>query len=155
MKRDHLAGLLLIVLGLGAATEGYRHALGTLQQLGPGALPFLLGLLLAGLGVAIAGTAGQAPLRKELPIAGEPEGAGAEWRGWIAITGSVAAFIGLAAYGGMVPATFACVLLAALGDRGGSVKEALALATGVTLVGVLVFSYGLRVQLPLFRWGVG
>jgi hypothetical protein len=51
---------------------------------------------------------------------------------------------------GLVAATFACVFVAALGDRQNSWKEAGLLATGITVFGVVLFSLVLRVQIPLF-----
>ena len=78
---------------------------------------------------------------------------GAEWRGWGCIVLGVVSFLVLGTYGGLVPATFACVFISALGDRGGSVRESLGLACVVTIVGVILFYYLLKVQLPLWRWG--
>ena len=53
----------------------------------------------------------------------------------------------------MVPATFACVLIPALGDRAATVKGSAILAAGVTVFGVALFSYVLKIPFPLFRWG--
>ena len=157
IRRDHLAGLLLVVLGLGAALEGYAHELGTLRAMGPGLLPFMLGLMLAGLGVMIATTAGEPEPASALPpVMGEhAEFQGAEWRGWGCIVGGVVAFLVLGHYAGLVPATFACVFTSALGDRKSSLPGALGLAAVVTVAGVILFWWVLKVQLPLFRWGPG
>ena len=74
-----------------------------------------------------------------------------DWRGVAAITAAVALFIGLANTAGLAPATFACVLAGALGTRGTTPREAMLLAAGVTVFGVLLFSYGLKVQFPVLR----
>ncbi len=56
-------------------------------------------------------------------------------------------------WGGLVPATFAMILVAALGDRKNSVRSAFFLALGVTAAAVAIFHYGLQLQFPLFTWG--
>lgn len=63
------------------------------------------------------------------------------------------AFILLGKYGGLVPATFALVFIAAMGDRQHTVRSAALLAVGVTILGIAVFSWALQLQFPLFRWG--
>ncbi|MCJ9712140.1 tripartite tricarboxylate transporter TctB family protein, partial [Bordetella hinzii] len=76
-----------------------------------------------------------------------------QWRGWGCITGGLAAFMLLGQYGGLVPATLGLVFISALGDRQHTIKSAALLAVGVTLLGVAIFSWGLQLQFPLFRWG--
>ena len=73
-----------------------------------------------------------------------------DWRGWLCIVSAAGLFIALAARAGLVPATLACVFVAALGDRGNSWREAILLAIGITIFGTLLFVYVLRVQLPMF-----
>ena len=55
--------------------------------------------------------------------------------------------------GGMIPGTFACVFVAALGDRDASLKSMLVLSSVVTFFGVLLFSYVLQIPMPVLRWG--
>ena len=54
---------------------------------------------------------------------------------------------------GLVPATFSCVFVSALGDRTATLKGTTYLAAGVTFFGVLLFSYVLKIPFPMFRWG--
>ena len=56
-KRDFYAGGLVILFGLVMALKGPSYNLGTLMHMGPGFLPTALGIILIGLGIAIAGTA--------------------------------------------------------------------------------------------------
>jgi hypothetical protein len=58
----------------------------------------------------------------------------------------------LGQHGGLVPASFVSVFLAALGDRNNSVRAAAGLAALMTALGVVVFHYGLHLLLPLFTW---
>ena len=62
-------------------------------------------------------------------------------------------FVVLGEYGGLVPATFASVFISALGDRTSTVKTTVFLSTILTVFCVIVFHYGLSLQLPLFHWG--
>jgi hypothetical protein len=76
-----------------------------------------------------------------------------EWRAWACILAGPVLFIILGNLGGLIPATFACVFVSALGDRDSTLKSALILAIGVTVCGVALFSYLLQVSLPMWRWG--
>ena len=75
-----------------------------------------------------------------------------EWRGWGCILAGVVAFVVFGQYGGLVPASFASVFIAALGDRNNTWKNAAMVAAVMVAFGVLVFHFGLSLQLPLFRW---
>lgn len=102
--------------------------------------------MLAFIGVLIAGTAayGDDAGTAEAPTS-HPD-----WRGWFCILSGALLFILLASRAGLVPATLVRVFVAAMGDRNNSWKEALALAVSITAFGVLLFSYVLRIQIPLF-----
>jgi hypothetical protein len=77
----------------------------------------------------------------------------AEWRGWLCIILSLIVFVVLGRFGGLVPASFAVVFISALGDRDNTVKSAFLLACAMALIAVVVFSWALQLQFPLFRWG--
>jgi hypothetical protein len=148
IKRDYYAGALMILIGLVSAFDGSHYALGSLRQMGPGYFPVALGVLLIFLGGLIAGTS----------AAGGPESEEAalphsEWRGWSAIIAGPVLFIILGKYGGMLPATFACVFVSALGDRDTTLKGALILATCVTAFGIVLFSYLLKIPMPILKFG--
>ena len=53
----------------------------------------------------------------------------------------------------MIPGTFACVFIAALGDRNRTWKSTIILASVVTAFGVGLFSYFLQVPMPILTWG--
>lgn len=52
--QDFLAGLLFVALGIGFGWAASRHVLGSADNMGPGYVPLLLGLLLCALGLLIA-----------------------------------------------------------------------------------------------------
>jgi hypothetical protein len=151
-KRDYYAGALMIVLGLITAHEGSTYPIGTLNQMGPGYFPIALGVLLIFLGGLIAATATAGADSEEAAL---PH---AEWRGWACILGGPALFILLGRQSawvpvtGMLPATFACVFVAALGDRETTLKGALILASSVTVFGVILFHYLLKLPMPVLTW---
>ena len=151
-KRDFYAGGLMLLLGLFIALKGSTYRAGTLMHMGPGFLPTALGVLLMLLGVAIA-AASLAP--------GGPDEHGGDqsllpehpqWWAWFCILMSPAAFIIFGRYFGMAPGTFACVFIAALGDKTASWKGTIILASVVTVFGVSLFSYFLQVPMPILTW---
>jgi hypothetical protein len=153
--KDHVGGVLLVVLGIAVVVAGVGYGMGTLRQMGSGFFPVVLGALLAAIGAALLFSAGRTagegthePPAEMAHLAGPV----LQWRGWLCIAGAALAFVVLGAHGGLVPASFASVFIAALGDRGNSVRAAAALAAALTVAGVLVFHHGLHLMLPLFTW---
>jgi hypothetical protein len=156
LNKDHVGCILLVVLGLAVLGLGFGYKMGNLNRMGAGFIPVVLGVLMVFIGLAIGLTstptsrAATAALSAGLP---KVKHSGPEWRGWICILGGVIAFVVLGNYGGLVPATFASVFVAALGDRQNTVKQAALLAAALTVFCVIIFHYGLQLQLPLFQWG--
>src|ERR1700680_3173314 len=143
LKRDYYAGGLMLLLGVGAAA----YKFGSLARMGPGFMPVMLGILLAFLGILIAGTAlgsSEDDGKKFLPD-------NPQWFGWLCILGGPVLFIILGEFGGMIPAIFACVFVCALGDKTATYKSSAILAAGITVFGVLLFHYLLSVPFPLLR----
>ena len=151
-RREYYAGGLLFVVGASAATIGSGYQVGSLTRMGPGFFPTCLGVLLAFMGILVA-LASMGPKASTAPVVDTHHAMPAhpDWRGWSCIIGSVAAFIILAEYAGLLPATFFCVLIACFGDRTANLKGSLALSAGITIFGLVLFSYILRVQIPVIR----
>ena len=153
---------LMIVLGAVVILEGTGYQMGTLTRMGAGYVPVVLGVLLIFVGLLIAVTTRRAKVGPTIvsglvPIAPKPpkhgEYNGPQWRGWSCILAGVAAFVILGRWGGLVPATFAAVFISAMGDRNNTYKGAAILGAVLTVFCVVVFHYGLSLQLPLFQWG--
>jgi putative Ca2+/H+ antiporter (TMEM165/GDT1 family) len=151
-KRDFYAGGLMILLGLGIALKGATYRTGTLMHMGPGFLPTALGVILILIGIAI-GAAALAPSDGEHDESILPPSP--QWWAWACILLSPVAFIVFGRYFGMAPGTFACVFIAALGDRTATWLSTIVLSTVVTVFGVGLFSYFLQVPMPIFTWGGG
>ena len=147
MKRDYYAGGMMMLFGLGAVLEGSHYNMGTLVRMGPGFFPVALGVILTFMGLLIAGAAlASKEGGDERFLPDNPQ-----WLGWACIIGGPIMFIIFGIYGGMIPAVFACVFVCALGDKTATLKSSLILAAGVTLFGVLLFHYLLRIPFPLIR----
>jgi hypothetical protein len=149
-KRDYYAGALMSLIGIGVILEARRYNLGTLFHMGPGFFPIILGVTLTLVGiliaaVAVVATEGEANERFHFP--------NPQWRAWFCIIAGPVLFIPLGTYGGLIPATFACVFVSAMGDKDSTVLGSLVLAAGITVFGVLLFSYLLQVSMPMWRWG--
>jgi putative Ca2+/H+ antiporter (TMEM165/GDT1 family) len=150
-KRDFYAGGLMLLLGLAIALKGTTYRAGTLMHMGPGFLPTALGILLMVLGIAIA-VASLAPGEDEHGDNQSLLPENPQWWAWFCILMSPIAFIFFGRYFGMAPGTFACVFIAALGDKTATWKGTIILATVVTIFGVSLFSYFLQVPMPILTW---
>ncbi|ETX29421.1 tripartite tricarboxylate transporter TctB family protein [Roseivivax isoporae] len=148
MRRDWAdicGGFALAAIGAAAAGWAWLHYdLGSLRQMGPGAFPVALGLLLAAFGLVVAlpglRRAGDA-------ISFEPAAA-------IAVLSSILVFgLGMRPLG-IVAASFAAVLIASLAAPQRGWTWRLCLAGIVTLLTLLVFRAGLQMSLPLWPRGV-
>jgi hypothetical protein len=146
-KREFYAGTLMILLGCGAVVAARENPYGTLMHMGPGFFPTILGVILMLLGILIAIPA-VATLR-DGPDRILPEHP--EWWGWFCILAGPVLFMILGEYGGMAPATFACVFVSALGDRDATWKTSFLLALGITVFGCALFSFVLHVPFPIIR----
>jgi hypothetical protein len=150
-RRDYYAGALCVLFGLGVVIVASGYNVGSLREMGPGFFPIMLGLAMMLMGVLIVGAA----------IFGAPEPPDPfdqhmpetpDWRGCFCILSSVVLFIVTASWFGMAPAIFLSVFAAALGDRTSSIKGAGALAAGVSVFGVILFGYFLKVSMPVWLW---
>lgn len=151
-SKDHAAAALLVAMGAAAAIAGRSYRIGSLQHMGAGFVPVVLGglMIAVGLLIGLGAQAGQpAPTR-----APRSHGSvGVDLRAAACILGGLAAFVLFGTYGGLVPATFACVFLSALGDRQNGWRDAAMLAAALVVAGYLIFGVGLKLQFDAFQWG--
>ena len=148
IKRDIVSGSLLGLIGACAVLEGRTYRVGSLTHMGPGFMPVSLGFILIFLGLLVAGSALAGEGDNEPIFRNKPQ-----WLPWLCIIAGPVSFIVLGIYGGLVPATFACVFMSAFADRTATVRGSFVLAVASTLFAAIVFGYLLQVQLPLFQWG--
>jgi hypothetical protein len=150
-KRDLFGGVLMVAIGLGSVLEGRNHTIGTLTDMGSGYFPIILGVVLAGLGVAIALTGLSASAVDDAED-GQTGFQLPDWRGASAIVVSIVAFVFLGDRFGLAPATFVCVFIAALGDRESTLLETFLLASALTIIAVGLFAYLLQIPFPILQW---
>ncbi|MGI4811870.1 MAG: tripartite tricarboxylate transporter TctB family protein [Janthinobacterium lividum] len=158
-KQDYYGGALMMLIGTFAWVQGAQYDIGSVRNMGPGFFPVALGVLLVLTGLAIVASPALARLQNPTAaepvtdgVDAEPPGLAPEWRGWICIMASLLAFIVLASHGGLLPATFVSVWIAAIGDRDNTLLRATILAALISIICVVVFWWGLKVQCPLFDW---
>jgi len=137
-----LVALLIVALGAWVIWEGSSHRMGRAANMGPGFYPVMLGVILLGLGLANL---------LEVVLKGE-RGLEFRFRPLVMISLSLASFAFLLRPYGLIPATFALVLIGSLAESPPKPLLALFTASALTLIGVVVFSWGLRLPLPLLRW---
>jgi MFS family permease len=145
-----VSGALCVAGGIGVLIEAHRDEIGTLDQLGPGFYPAVLGVLLIMVG-ALIGTAALSG-GHEREDAGHEAVTAPDWRGCVCIVGGVIAFMIFAWLAGLAPAIFVCVFISALGDRTATLRGSAILATTMAVVGTVLFGFLLGINMPLWLW---
>lgn len=138
---DFFGGAILAAIGAGVAVWAALHYdMGTLRRMGPGFFPVVLGVVLSGLGLVVA-----LPALGRSAVAPKIETSSA-----VAVLAAILIFaFGLSRLG-LAGATMVTVLVATIpAPRKGWIWR-IVLATAVTAITVLVFSFGLRMTLPLW-----
>ena len=146
---DRLAGLLFVVIGVATVMLGWSYGLGTMNQLGSGAIPVLAGSALAALGGAQLLRARDRKGQKTTA----PAFSRTELRPLLLILGAVLAFAVLILPTGLVPALAMLITIAWFAQKGGAGWEIAGAMAVVILVIVAIFKYGLGLPLRLFAWG--
>lgn len=137
-----VAGLALFAVGLFGVWEGQHYSMGQLSRIGPGFFVVVLGVTLAGFGIAvILENDDSEESRKPAPL-----------RATLAIFGSILAFALIVENGGVVPATLATVIIASLGDRNCGIVVPIISGVVLSVAAVVLFIYGLGVPLRPFWW---
>ena len=140
---DLVGGALLVAIGAAVSTVAIQHyPLGTLQRMGPGMFPAILGVVLAGLGVLLALQALRRPGKKPDIRIFSP----------LFVLAGVAGFALLIPSAGLIPAILGVVVVSSLAElRIRPVSLAL-LCLALCLIAPLVFVVGLGLPIPLIRW---
>jgi hypothetical protein len=143
---DFIGGVLLIAVGLFFAFYGSGHyAFGELRRMGPGFFPIVLGYVLAGLGVILLISA----------MTGVIERVGSvQWRAMVAVLLGLSVFALTVDKIGMVPSTILLTVIVAFGERRFRPVRTLVLAALLAVISVSIFTYGLGLPIPAFRWNI-
>ena len=146
-RREYAAAALVFLTGAGAVAVSSTYGIGSLAHVGPGFFPLVLGCIMAFIGIVM-GISAVFFSEAEITTASvklDPRGA-------ICILLGISAFLAVAPFFGMIPGSLLVIFICALGDRSATLKSSLLLAVGVTAVGSFLFSYLLRIQMPLLAW---
>lgn len=145
-SRDYkniIAGTSVLGLGLFAALYGLgTMRLGTIAQMGPGLFPVTLGFVLSGFGLAIA-------IPAFFRSGTLPE---VDLRSFLAVSASILAFALLVRNFGLVPAILVLCVVASFADGKLAAWKAALLGLGLALLTVLIFRFGLGLQIRLLAW---
>lgn len=141
--RDIFGGATLVALGLFISIyASANYAIGTPGRMGPGMLPVALGIVLAGLGVAVLVPALFRTGAVERP----------DYRSLAAVLGGMLAFALAIDTLGVVPAIFLLIIGAVLADNSIGIVGSIVLATALSILSILIFHVGLGLSLRMFAW---
>jgi hypothetical protein len=145
--RDVQAGLLYLAIGLAAHVIGRRYTMGTADDMGSGYFPFLVSLLLMGIGLAsiLRGVIrGGAPA--EVP----------RWRAMALFTGAIMAFgFATPALGAVITLPTLTLVTMAASKSFAVNRNTLLFVVALTTVCILVFVKGLGLSIPVTGWLFG
>ncbi len=145
-NRDFLAGALFVAIGAGGFGIALAYPFGTLQQMGPGFFPRVLGAILVGFGVVT--------IARGLRSGERVEG-GWGWFPLAMLTVSIVAFGWLMERVGLVPSLVVLVVASAFAGREFRWGEVAVLAGVMCLLSVAIFVWGLGLPYPLFAFEFG
>ncbi len=143
LTKDLLSGLLFCAFGIGAVAIAHGYSLGTLNRMGSGFFPTVIGVGLTILGAIVA-------IRAVLkPEASEPLAA-LDIRPIFFIGAAIILYGLLVEDFGLVAALAALIVVARLAGREGSLAELALMVAILIAVAVGIFVYALGVRLPLW-----
>jgi uncharacterized membrane protein len=138
--RDAAAGAIFFAIGAAFALGARSLEIGSAFRMGPGYFPLLLSVILMLLGAIIIASSFAS---QNQPLGPVP------WRGLVLVLSAPVVF-GLSVRKlGLVPAIVLTVVLAVYASRRSRLWLAAAMAAGLTIFCLAVFSYGLGLPLPL------
>ena len=141
INQDFVSGLMFAGWGIAGLWISRDYPMGSALRMGPGYVPRILcwGLIALGAIIAIKGAM----------VAGEKITRW-HWRPLVVVSIAVLAFAFLLEPGGIVAATFAIVVIGALGGPEFRLVESLILATGLAIGATFIFIYGLKLPMPIW-----
>lgn len=144
--KDFYAGLLFVAFGMAALVMAQSYAVGTAARMGPGYFPRLLGVLLVGLGAVqcLIGLRSRA----------QP-GPDWHWRPLLILLASVAFFILITPWLGLIVAGLVMVFVSSVARRDFQWREALIVGGVQGVAAAALFVYGLGLPLPVWPAFIG
>ena len=143
--KDFYAGLLFFLFGLAALVIAFQYPLGSAARMGPGYFPRVLGGIMMTLGAILS--------VRSFALKGDPIAPFA-WKAIGLVLGGVAVFGAIVIQTGLVIATTALIFITGFASKEFNVKESLISSIVLSVVAVLMFIVGLKLQFPIFPWGI-
>ncbi|GHC78785.1 tripartite tricarboxylate transporter TctB family protein [Limoniibacter endophyticus] len=145
-RHNLYAGAIFVAFGAYFALEAMRYELGTAFRMGPGYMPVVLGIVLAILGLLVAGSGVAKTMQGAEVVEDNPPA----WLPILIICG-VILFFGLTIRGlGFVPVVLISSFAVAMASKLNSLLFSILLAIVVTLICLVVFIIGLGATIPVF-----
>ena len=141
-KIDLICGAAVGALGLFALVTSLGWDFGSMRRIGPGVFPALTGVVLMGLGLAIALFDRSAP--------DDDAPAPVNLRGFALVVAGLMAFTVLIKPAGMVPAVWAAVVLSAQADPSARLRDTVIVAVVMTAIALGLFIHLLGFQARAF-----
>lgn len=145
-NRDALAGLLFMALGTIGFVVALSYPFGSLQEMGPGFFPRVLGVILFGFGVIT--------LLKGLK-SGEPVDGSWSWLPLLLLAVALIAFGWLMERFGLLPALVVLIVTSARAGKEFRWMETAVLTVVLCLMAVAIFVWGLGLPYSLFSFEPG
>jgi Tripartite tricarboxylate transporter TctB family len=146
-NKDLLAGLMFILIGVIFTVGAYNYSMGTAARMGPGYFPRILGVMMAGLGLLIAGVG----LKNQAKWS-TSEGIGWTWKPVILLTVAVVLFGFALPTIGMIAAIIILIGLSGYAAHDKNYRELAMIMVIMCLFCAAVFIFGLKLQMKLFPW---
>ena len=138
---------MFMVIGIVFAVGAYNYQMGTAARMGPGFFPRILGFIMAGLGVIIAGIG----LKNQAQFAAT-EGIGWTWKPVIILTVAVVLFGITLPTLGMIIAISLLTFISGFAAHDKNYRELVMITVIMCLFCAGVFIWGLKLQMKLFPW---
>lgn len=143
--KDFYAGLMFFLVGSFALVLAFQYPLGTAARMGPGYFPRVLGGIMMVLGLALSLRSFRLKGAQITPFA---------WKAIGLVMGGVSIFAAIVTTAGLVVATTVLIIISGLASKEFSLKESLISSVLLSTAAVLLFIVGLKLQFPIFPWGM-
>ena len=143
--KDFYAGLMFLLVGLFGMVMAFQYPLGSAARMGPGYFPRVLGGILMVLGLILS--------VRSFRLSGGPISPFA-WKAVGLVLGGVAIFAAIVNFAGLVVATTVLIVVSGYASKEFNLKESLISSAILATVAVLLFIVGLKLQFPIFPWGM-
>ncbi len=141
-RRNLYAAGIFLAVAIAFGLESTNYPMGSALRMGPGFIPLVLAVIMAGLGLTI----GIASLRQHDTIEPSP----IPWKGMALVTLALVIFGEFGATLGLVPVVFVGTAIVALASARNTIVSSLAIALCMSALCWLVFKVGLGITLPTF-----